>query len=381
MAPIDYGLLRFIWWAVLGLLLIGFAVMDGFDLGSAILLPYVARTDQERRVLINTIAPVWEGNQVWFVLGGGAAFAAWPPLYATAFSGFYLALFLVLVTLILRPVALTFRSKIEASTWRRSWDWAFFTAGLVPSLIFGVAFGNLFLGVPFHFDDSLRMTYEGGLLGLLNPFALICGLLSVAMLTMHGGTWLALKTTPPLARRAQIAVDWSAVSLVILFSVAGLWIALGIDGYVIQGAVHPAAVSNPLAKEVARLRGAWLRNYGIHPLTALAPIAGYLGALAAPLALRSARPLAAFVASALSVASIVATAGLSLFPFLMPSSSDPRSSLTVWDSSSSAPTLFVMLIGTLVFLPLILAYTGWVFHTVRGKVTVDEIKRDSSGHY
>src|SRR6195952_823841 len=147
----SYELLRLIWWALLGLLLIGFAVMDGFDLGSAILLPYVARSDIERRVVINSIGPVWEGNQVWFILGGGAIFAAWPALYAASFSGFYLAMFAVLAALIFRPLAIVYRSKLANPRWRSAWDWTLFVTGVIPSLVFGVAFGNLFLGVPFSF--------------------------------------------------------------------------------------------------------------------------------------------------------------------------------------------------------------------------------------
>ena len=158
--PIDYGTLRLIWWALLGVLLIGFAIMDGFDLGVAMLHPFVARTESQRRVLLNVMGPVWEGNQVWFILGGGAIFAAWPPLYAASFSGFYLAMFLVLIGFILRPVALIFRGKIEvAAAGGRGWDWAFFVSGFVPSLIFGVAFGNLLLGnaVSFRSDAAIQL--------------------------------------------------------------------------------------------------------------------------------------------------------------------------------------------------------------------------------
>ena len=159
----SYEILRLIWWALLGILLIGVAVMDGFDLGTAILLPFVGKTDVERRVVINTVGPVWEGNQVWLILGGGAIFAAWPPLYAVAFSGFYLAMFLVLCALILRPAGFKYRSKLTDPTWREVWDWALFVGGLVPALIFGVAFGNVLQGVPFRFDETMRMTYEGNL--------------------------------------------------------------------------------------------------------------------------------------------------------------------------------------------------------------------------
>lgn len=379
MPPIDYATLRFLWWAFLGLLLIGFAVTDGFDLGAALLQPFVARNDTEKRLLLNAIGPVWEGNQVWLILGGGAAFAAWPPLYAVSFSGFYLAMFLVLAALILRPVAFTFRSKLEGVLWRRIWDWAFFVSGLVPALVFGVAFGNLFLGVPFRFDDTLRVSYEGGLFGLLNPWALLCGLVSVAMLAMHGGSWLALKTEGALARRARTAASWASLVVILLFTLAGLWLAFGIAGYVIAGTIDPAGPSNPLDKSVLREAGAWLRNYGIHRWIMIAPALAYLGA-AATAALRG-RPLLAFLASGVSVAAIVATAGLSLFPFLLPSSLDPRSSLTVWDASSSPTTLFIMLVATLVFLPIVILYTAWIFRVMRGPVTADALERDSDSLY
>jgi cytochrome bd ubiquinol oxidase subunit II len=381
MVPIDYAILRLLWWAFLGVLLIGFAVMDGFDIGAALLQPFLARTDIEKRMLLNAIGPVWEGNQVWFILGGGAAFAAWPPLYAVSFSGFYLAMFLVLAALILRPVAFTFRSKLEDRDWRKIWDWAFFVSGVVPALIFGVAFGNLFLGVPFRFDETLRVTYQGGLLGLLNPWALLCGIVSAAMLAMHGGAWLAYKTEGALARRAQWAASWAAIAVIALFSLAGIWLAYGIDGYVIQGSIDPAAPSNPLNKSVVTAAGAWLANYRAYPATIAAPALAYLGAALAWLMLRAERRLAAFIASGCGVAGIVATAGLSLFPFLLPSSLDPRSSLTVWDASSSQTTLFIMLIATLIFLPIVILYTGWIFRVMRGPVTADAIRRDEHALY
>src|ERR1700751_3165148 len=165
----DYATLRMIWWVVLGVLLIGFATTDGFDMGVGALLPFVAKTAAARRVAINTVGPVWEGNQVWFILGGGAIFAAWPALYAVSFSGFYLAMFAILFALILRPVAFKYRSKRESARWKAGWDWALFIGGFVPSLIFGVAVGNVLQGVPFRFDDDMRIYYEGSFFALLNP--------------------------------------------------------------------------------------------------------------------------------------------------------------------------------------------------------------------
>ncbi len=357
--------MRLIWWALLGVLLIGFAVMDGFDLGVAILLPYVARTDVERRIVINTVGPVWEGNQVWLILGGGAIFAAWPALYATAFSGFYLAMFLVLAALILRPVAFKFRSKVAAVRWRAIWDTAIFVGGLVPALVFGVAFGNVITGVPFRFDDSLRMTYEGGLFGLLNPFALVSGLVSVGMLTLHGASYLALKASGPVVGRAVTVARLVAPVTIMLFVLAGIWVAFGIDGYVVTSQLAHDGPSNPLSKQVARQAGAWLTNYRTFPLTTIAPVVSILALAITPVLLRTGRGGFAFIASGAGIAAIIATAGLSVFPFMLPSSLEPRASLTLWDASSSHLTLKIMLFATVIFLPLVLIYTSWVYRVLR----------------
>jgi cytochrome d ubiquinol oxidase subunit II len=365
----DYEIMRLVWWALLGILLIGFAVMDGFDLGVATLLPFVARTDIERRIVLNTIGPVWEGNQVWLILGGGAIFAAWPMLYATAFSGFYLAMFIVLAALIVRPVAIKFRSKIENTRWRSTWDIAIAVSGVVPALISGVAFGNVILGVPFKFDDTLRMTYEGGLFGLLNPFALLSGLLSVAMLTLHGANYLGLKASGDVAGRAIRVGRVMAPLTIGLFVLAGAWVAFGIDGYIVTSQLPHDGPSNPLFKAVTRQAGAWLTNYRIFPWTLAAPIAAIAALAMTPALLATRRAGAAFVASGVGVAAVIATAGLAIFPFLLPSSLEPRDSLTVWDASSSHLTLKIMLFATAVFLPLILLYTAWVYRVLRGPVT------------
>jgi cytochrome bd ubiquinol oxidase subunit II len=380
--PLDYEILRLIWWLFLGVLLIGFAVMDGFDLGVAMLLPHVARTDIERRVTLNAIGPHWEGNQVWLILGGGAVFAAWPPVYAASFSGFYIAMFLVLASLILRPVGFEFRNKVADVRWRTFWDYALFAGGLVPSVVFGVAFGNLLQGVPFRIDADLRIHYEaGGLLELLNPFGLLCGLISAAMLATHGAVYLALKTEDPVAGRARAFVTVGALVTVILFVIGGLWVWRGIDGYAIAGAVISDGPSNPLLKTVVRQPGAWLANYAAHPWMIAAPLLGVVGPLLALLATTARWRGAAFVTSSLGIAGIIATAGVSMFPFQMPSDILPAASLTVWDASSSQLTLFVMLLATLLFLPIILVYTAIAFAALRGVVKASEIERNSSSHY
>lgn len=376
----DYMTLRVIWWAILGLLLAGFAVFDGFDLGVAMLHPFVARKDVERRVLLNTIGPVWEGNQVWFILGGGAVFAAWPPLYAASFSGFYLAMLLVLLGLIVRPVAIAFRSKKDGRLWRAVWDWLFFFSGVAPSLLFGVAFGNLLLGVPFHFDQSLRFEYEGGLIGMLRPFALLCGAVSVTMLVMQGAAWLAGKCEGDVSQRARRIGAVAALLLVMLILAAGLWIAAGIEGYRIESEIDFNGPSNPFGKTVMLGAGDWLLNYARQPLAALAPLAALLGAFGAAILLATGSRLA-ILASSLSVAGVVATAGFSLFPFLLPSSTHPDQSLTVWDASSSQTTLGLMLAAVVFFLPIILAYTSWVYYILRGPVTETAIEKAEDQYY
>jgi len=331
--------------------------------------------------VINTVGPVWEGNQVWFILGGGAIFAAWPTLYAVAFSGFYLAMFLILCALILRPVAFKFRSKVTHPTWRSIWDWALFVAGLVPSLVFGVAFGNVILGVPFRFDDTMRMTYEGTLFGLLNPFALLCGLVSVAMLAMHGGAWLGMKAAEPVAARAAAIARGAGILMILLFSGAGLWTAFGIDGYRIAGTLAHDGPSNPLLKQVTRVAGGWMANYHAYPLTIVAPLLAILSTAVTVILLGGRHSIVALLTSGLGVASVIATAGFAVFPFLLPSSIDPKASLTVWDSSSSHHTLVIMLGVTVVFLPIILLYTAWVYRVLRGRVTLAYVIGNKSSTY
>lgn len=375
----SYETLRLVWWLFLGVLLIGFAVMDGFDLGVGALLPVVAREDAERRVLLNAIGPTWEGNQVWFVLGGGAIFAAFPLIYAAAFSGFFVALILVLFALILRPVGFDYRSKLADPRWRALWDWCLFIGGFVPALVFGVAFGNLLQGVPLRFDPDLRVHYDGGFFGLLNPYGLLCGVVSLSMLVMHGAAFLQLKTVGELRERARRWLGIAALVYVIAFAAAGIWLALGIEGFRLLSFAGKAGVSDPLAKTVVAGAGAWFANYHAAPVLWLIPLLAFAGAgLAWYLAPR--RPGYAFIASATAVGCTILTAGVGMFPFMLPSSLQPSHSLTVWDSTSSLLTLRWMFWLTVFFLPLIIAYTSWVFRVMRGPVTLEEV-RHSDAHY
>ncbi len=379
--PIDYEALRVIWWVLLGTLLIGFAVTDGFDLGVGMLLHCVAKKDLERRVVLNSIGAVWEGNQIWLVLGGGAIFAAWPTIYSVSFSGFYFAMLLVLFALILRPIGFKYRAKIDNPQWRKMWDICLFLGGFMPALLFGVAIGNVLQGVPFYFDDTLRSFYTGNLLGLLNPFALLCGLVSVAMLIMHGGLFLSIKTEGAIQKRSARYAMISAVALIILFAIAGLWTTYLLKGYVLTSAITHDQPSNPLYKQVSMQVGAWLTNYTKYPAFTLAPLAGFAGALFALLLTKFNYYRTAFVASAFSIGGIIATVGASMFPFILPSNIHPEMSLMVWDASSSQLTLFIMLIATIIFLPIILLYTSWVYYVLRGKVTDNYITKNSSSVY
>jgi cytochrome d ubiquinol oxidase subunit II len=381
----DYETLRVIWWILIGALLIGFAIADGMDLGVGNLLPFLGKRDEERQQIIASIAPHWDGNQVWFITAGGAIFAAWPLVYAAAFSGLYMALLLVLFALFFRPVGFDYRDKVEDPRWRTSWDWALFGASAVPSIVFGVAFGNLFLGLPFHLDEYMRSHYEGFLLTaflpLLNPFALLCGIISFAMLSTHGAVWLQMRTDGAVQERARKTVRILAPITIIGFAVAGLWIAYGIDGFHIVSQQALDSDSTPLEKVVERAPGGWLANYSLYPITIAAPVIGFVGAILTLLLSMLHRPGKAFLTSALSVAGIIGTAGLSLFPFIMPSRTIPNSSLTIWDATSSHLTLTIMFWVVLFFLPVVLGYTAWCYIRMWGKIRIpDDTHPKQSGY-
>ena len=374
----QYESLRVIWWALLGTLLIGFAIMDGFDFGVAGLLKVLGRDNEERLVLLEGIEPTWEGNQVWFILAGGATFAAWPMLYAVSFSGMYMAIALVLLALILRPVGFNFRGKIHDPRWASLWDWILTGSGFVVMLVAGVAFGNLFLGVPFRFDGDLRMSWHGGFLDLLHPFALLCGLVSLSMLLAHGACWAALKADHTIAVRAVRTARWMTLIFAALYVLAGVWLAYGIPGYAVVGPVITDGASNPLYKQVAQ-GGSWFAGYMQYPWFWVAPLLALVSAVGVQ-TLIGRRSIAGFIASSLMVGGTIASAGFALFPFLLPSSLDPRSSLTVWDASSSRGTLQLMLLVSAVLLPIVILYTSWVYRVMRGRVTLEQVRKAHGGY-
>ena len=377
---LDYEILRFIWWVLIGVLLIGFAVTDGFDMGVLTLLPFAGKKDIEKRIMINSIAPHWDGNQVWLLTAGGAMFAAWPTVYAASFSGFYIAMILVLAALFFRPVGLEYRAKIDNPTWRKAWDWGLFAGGAVPSLVFGVAFGNLLQGVPFEFNDFMSVKYTGSFWGLLNPFALLCGVLSLSMLTTQGSAWLQMKTTSELRDRARTITQVGAIVTLATFVLAGIWLVFK-DGYIVTSMIDRNGPSSPLGKQVILEAGAWFNNYKEMPILWVFPLLAVGSALLNVAASKANRNGFAFLFSSLTMAGIIFTAGIAMFPFIMPSISHPEMSLLMWDSTSSKLTLTLMLFLAVIFVVLILAYTVWSYSKMFGRLDSEFIEENKNTLY
>lgn len=377
---LDYEILRFIWWVLIGVLLIGFAVTDGFDMGVLTLLPFAAKKDVEKRIMINSIAPHWDGNQVWLLTAGGAMFAAWPTVYAASFSGFYIAMILVLAALFFRPVGLEYRAKIDNPTWRKAWDWGLFAGGAVPSLVFGVAFGNLLQGVPFEFNELMQVKYTGSFWGLLNPFALLCGVLSLSMLTTQGAAWLQMKTTADLRERARTITQVGAIVSLSTFVLAGIWLMFK-DGYIVTSAIDHNGPSSPLGKQVILETGAWFNNYKAMPILWIFPLLAVGAALLNVAASKANRNGFAFLFSSLTMAGIILTAGIAMFPFVMPSISHPEMSLLMWDATSSKLTLTLMLFLALIFVVIVLAYTVWSYMKMFGRLDSEYIEENKNTLY
>ena len=369
----TYMILLVAWWVLLGVLLTGIGVMVGMDMGVGTILRYVGRTDSERRVALNVIGPHWDGNQVWFILGGGAIFAAWPLVYATAFSGFYIVMLLLLWSMILRPLGFEYRSKLASPAWRGVWDTALFLSGLLPMVVFGAAIGNVLQGVPFHFDWRLTSFYTGSFLWLFNPFAILCGLMSVALAVYMGGSCLASGAEYPIGARARRAAIVGGLAALAIFTIGGFWVST-IEGFKLVAGPDPGVPQTPLHQQVTRVPGALLANYAAHPALWLLPALVYAGLLLGALAHAIRRPILAWWQGALAWIGVIGTVGAAMFPFIMPSSSNPSHSLTLWNSGSSKVTLTWMVGFVVIFMPIIVWYTSWAFWVMRGKVGVKQVE-------
>ena len=327
--------LQTVWFILIGVLFTGFFLLEGFDYGVGILLPFLGKDDTDRRVIINSIGPFWDGNEVWMLTAGGAMFAAFPNWYATMFSGFYLALVLMLAALIVRGVGFEFRSKDKNPTWRKLWDWMIFIGSLVPALLWGVAFANVVRGVPIEAD----MQYVGGFWNLLNPYALLAGVAAVSVFTLHGATFLSLRTKNELLERAQKAA-------------ARLWVPTVV-------LVLASIIAAYFATDMFSHRGAILWLFALAAAAAL---------LAAGWFIRTGRHGWAFILSSLTIVLTCLTVALGLYPRVMVSSLDADWSLTIYNASSSEYTLQVMTIVALIFVPIVLLYQGWSYWVFRKRI-------------
>jgi cytochrome d ubiquinol oxidase subunit II len=324
-----------IWFLLIAVLWVGYFVLEGFDFGVGILLPFLGRDDTERRTLIAAIGPVWDGNEVWLLVAGGATFAAFPRWYATLFSGFYLALFLILVALIVRGVAFEYHSKRESATWRRSWDWAIFFGSALPALLWGVAFANIVAGVPI----NAKGDFTGNLLTLINPFGLLGGVVTLSLFVTHGAAYLALKTEGDLRARANA---------------------------VVLGAGLVAAVA-------AVLFLGWTQLQSMVAASAIASLIAAIWLVCALLANRMKHEGWAFIFTALTLVLAVVALFTHLYPNVMPSSTDAAFNLTIDNASSTDYTLSIMTVVAVIFTPLVLLYQGWTYWVFRKRVSGDRV--------
>ncbi|MFA5984878.1 MAG: cytochrome d ubiquinol oxidase subunit II [Methylococcaceae bacterium] len=377
----DYETMRLIWWVLIGVVAIAFALTEGFDFGVGTLLPFMGKTDIERRVIINTVGATWEGNQVWLVLLGGAIFAVWPAVYATLFSGLYIAMLLVLFALFFRPAGFDYRSKIEDPRWRSAWDWALFTGSALPPVLFGVLAGNLILGLPYHLDQDLRSFYDGSFWGLLNPFALLCGVAGLLICCFQGGLFLQCRTKGVINWRATVFLKTLGMLLLALLAILSLWVFTSIPRPELLQMAATDAPSNPMNKTVLAAGAGWLAHFLKYPWMIIAPVLGFAGLALAWLLSQGKHTLWALASSSLGITGILLTLGFGLFPFLLISTTDPRSSLTLWDASASFKSLSLAFWITVVFLPIVLLYTRWVYKILWGHVTEAGVLKDSHTLY
>jgi cytochrome d ubiquinol oxidase subunit II len=335
--PLD---LNTVWFGLVGVLLTGYAILDGFDLGVGA-LHLLTTKDEHRRLMINAIGPVWDGNEVWLVTGGGALFAAFPEVYATVFSGFYMAFMLLLCMLIFRAVAIEFRSKQPMRWWRQTWDVSFSVASLGCSLLFGVAFGNIIWGVPL---DAQR-EFAGSFLGLLNPYALLVGVTTVALFMMHGAIYVVLKTEGELHEIARGWINNTIIFFIICYGVTTMATLLYLP--------H-------MSEHMQR-----------HPVFFVVPVLTMLAIANIPREIHHGRDFLAFLSSGATMAGLMALVAVGIFPYLVLARPSPDLSLTIYNAASSPKTLYIMLIIALIGVPIVLAYTSSIYYIFRGKVKLD----------
>lgn len=350
----DISVFQIIWFVLWGVLWGVYFMLDGFVLGSGFLAGFLAKNDIEKRVLINSVGPVWDGNEVWLITAGGATFAAFPTTYALMFSNLYSALLLLLFSLIVRGVSFEFRSKLESTSWRKSWDVAIIVSSFLPALLFGVAFGNIFKGIPMKNDfAALNFSYDGSLIGLLNPYGLVTGVLFVLLFAVHGSLYAAIKTTGDLSARGAALAN-------------RLWLPLLIVAVAFLGYTYPAT----------RLYDNFLKA----PALLIIPVVAVVSLLLVKVYAGKGELHRAFLFSCLTIVFVVFTGVAGLFPNLIPSNIDPASNLTIFNSSSSLLTLQIMTVVAFIFVPIVILYKIWVYRVFRARVTNEDVLEDSEAY-
>lgn len=343
----DISIFQIIWFVLWGVLWAVYFMLDGFVLGSGFMAGFLAKNDTEKRILINSVGPVWDGNEVWLVTAGGATFAAFPTTYALMFSNLYSALVLLLFALIVRGVSFEFRGKIDTPVWKKSWDTAIIVSSFLPALLFGVAFGNIFKGIPMRNDfATINFSYDGSLLGLLNPYGLLTGVLFVLLFAVHGSLYAAIKTTGELSKRGEDLAN-------------KLWIPLLVVAVAFLGYTYPAT----------KLYDNFLKT----PVLLIIPVIAVVSLLMVKLFITKGSCHKAFLFSCLTIVFVVFTGVTGLFPNLIPSSIDPSSNLTIFNSSSSLLTLKIMTVVAAIFVPIVISYKIWVYRLFRARVTETDV--------
>jgi cytochrome bd ubiquinol oxidase subunit II len=346
----DISVFQIIWFVLWGVLWGVYFMLDGFVLGTGFLAGFLAKNDTEKRVLINTVGPVWDGNEVWLITAGGATFAAFPTTYALMFSNLYSALILLLFALIVRGVSFEFRGKIDSNAWKKSWDVAIIVSSFLPALLFGVAFGNIFKGIPMRNDfAAINFSYDGSLIGLLNPYGLLTGVLFVLLFAVHGSLYAAIKTTGDLSKRGADLAN-------------KLWVPLLVVAVAFLGYTYPATKLYD--------------NYLKAPVLLIVPLIAVASLLLVKLFIVKGSCHKAFLFSCLTIVFVVFTGVTGLFPNLIPSSIDPASNLTIFNSSSSLLTLKIMTAVALIMVPTVICYKIWVYRIFRARVTEEDVLGD-----
>lgn len=379
---LDYTFLKIIWWMILGAILIVYACTAGFDSGITMILPFY-RKEMDRRILLNISAPTWDGNLTWFVFAGGGMFVVWPLVYSTAFSGMYGAMLIILFSMFFRPLSYDYRSKVSSPFAKRLCDLGLFISSFVPVFMFGVATGNCFVGFPFHFEPTtLRMFYTGNILGLLNPFGLLAGFVSVIMVLMHGCTYAQRRSESDLRENLRRLHIIFAALLLILFTISGILI-MNMPGFQLLYS-PPKPTITPLLNKVDVVRGAWFASFVTYPWKVYGPLTAYIGTIISVWGNYISWFRLSFWASCFGVGGVIATAGGSLFPFIMPSITNPDQSITVWNATSSQYALNIMLYVGVVLLGIILCYKIYAFYAIWSKkptLNADDIERQQHSLY